>query len=214
MLGMIIGVSAVITLVALGSGAQALIEEQIKAGGTNMVTVMAGNAAMQAAERARELIAAAFPHPVVFAEGRVFDAADPSNGVTFAEAVARAEAMHGTIGTVGSYRPPKPDAKYKGGGVGPSPSYSYTAAVVEVEVDPRRAGCASRRSDRTRHRPRAQSAARTRTDRRRRLHGPGEALMEEQPMRRLPPRLLARTRARDAVDARLQEPPLSRCRRS
>jgi putative ABC transport system permease protein len=43
MLGMIIGVSAVITLVALGSGAQAQIEQQIKAGGTNMVTVMAGN---------------------------------------------------------------------------------------------------------------------------------------------------------------------------
>ena len=43
MLGMIIGVSAVITLVALGSGAQFQIEEQIKAGGTNMVTIMAGN---------------------------------------------------------------------------------------------------------------------------------------------------------------------------
>ena len=38
MLGMIIGVSAVITLVALGTGAQAQIEAQIKAGGTNMVT--------------------------------------------------------------------------------------------------------------------------------------------------------------------------------
>ena len=46
MLGMIIGVSAVITLVALGSGAQAQIEQQIKAGGTNMVTVMAGNFTM------------------------------------------------------------------------------------------------------------------------------------------------------------------------
>ena len=43
MLGMIIGVSAVITLVALGTGAQTQIERQIRAGGTNMVTVMAGN---------------------------------------------------------------------------------------------------------------------------------------------------------------------------
>ena len=43
MLGMIIGVSAVITLVALGHGAQERIEAQIRAGGTNMVTVMAGN---------------------------------------------------------------------------------------------------------------------------------------------------------------------------
>jgi putative ABC transport system permease protein len=44
MLGMIIGVSAVITLVALGNGAQSVIQEQIKAGGTNMITVMSGNA--------------------------------------------------------------------------------------------------------------------------------------------------------------------------
>jgi len=44
MLGMIIGVSAVITLVALGNGAQSVIADQIKAGGTNMITVQAGNA--------------------------------------------------------------------------------------------------------------------------------------------------------------------------
>ena len=43
MLGMIIGVAAVITLVALGNGATSAIEEQIKAGGTNMITVRAGN---------------------------------------------------------------------------------------------------------------------------------------------------------------------------
>jgi putative ABC transport system permease protein len=43
MLGMIIGVAAVITLVALGRGAQARVEEQIRAGGTNLVTIMAGN---------------------------------------------------------------------------------------------------------------------------------------------------------------------------
>jgi len=43
MLGMIIGVGAVITMVALGNGAQATIEAQIQAAGTNLVTVMAGN---------------------------------------------------------------------------------------------------------------------------------------------------------------------------
>jgi putative ABC transport system permease protein len=43
MLGMIIGVAAVITLVAMGNGAQAMIEEQIKGAGTNMITVNAGN---------------------------------------------------------------------------------------------------------------------------------------------------------------------------
>jgi len=44
MLGMIIGVSAVIAVVALGRGAQQRIEDSIKAGGTNLVTVTAGNA--------------------------------------------------------------------------------------------------------------------------------------------------------------------------
>jgi len=44
MLGMIIGVAAVITMVALGSGAQAAIEDQIRGAGTNMVTVFPGSA--------------------------------------------------------------------------------------------------------------------------------------------------------------------------
>src|SRR5918996_247626 len=43
MLGMIIGVSAVIALVAMGNGAQSVIEDQIKGAGTNMITVNAGN---------------------------------------------------------------------------------------------------------------------------------------------------------------------------
>jgi len=42
MLGMIIGVAAVIALVALGTGAQAAIEEQIRGAGTNMVTLFPG----------------------------------------------------------------------------------------------------------------------------------------------------------------------------
>jgi putative ABC transport system permease protein len=43
MLGMIIGVAAVITMVALGTGAQTSIENQIQSAGTNMVMVSAGN---------------------------------------------------------------------------------------------------------------------------------------------------------------------------
>jgi putative ABC transport system permease protein len=43
MLGMIIGVAAVIAMVALGKGAQAMIEEQVKSQGTNLVTVLAGS---------------------------------------------------------------------------------------------------------------------------------------------------------------------------
>jgi putative ABC transport system permease protein len=43
MLGMIIGVGAVITMVAIGKGAQTTIEEQVKAAGTNMININAGN---------------------------------------------------------------------------------------------------------------------------------------------------------------------------
>ena len=43
MLGMIIGVAAVITMVALGTGAQTSIEAQIQSTGTNMIIVSAGN---------------------------------------------------------------------------------------------------------------------------------------------------------------------------
>ena len=45
MLGMIIGVGAVITMVALGRGAQSSLEEQIRGAGTNMITIFPGNPA-------------------------------------------------------------------------------------------------------------------------------------------------------------------------
>ena len=43
MLGMIIGVAAVITMVALGTGAQEQIEAQIQSAGTNLIMVRSGN---------------------------------------------------------------------------------------------------------------------------------------------------------------------------
>ncbi len=110
---------------------------------SSRVTMMTGHAAIQAAERARDLVAEAVAKKlgvpderVVFADGRVFDAEDAEHGMSFAEAVQYAEAMHGTIGTVGSYTPPRSPGRYKGAGVGPSPAYSYSCAVAEVEVEP------------------------------------------------------------------------------
>ncbi|HUF47109.1 MAG TPA: ABC transporter permease [Vicinamibacterales bacterium] len=43
MLGMIIGVAAVIAMVALGTGAQAAIEEQVRSTGTNRITIRSGS---------------------------------------------------------------------------------------------------------------------------------------------------------------------------
>jgi 4-hydroxybenzoyl-CoA reductase subunit alpha len=109
---------------------------------SSRVTLMMGNAAIEAAQRAREMIAASASRVLEvprsrlgFAERRVFDVENPQHGMTFQQAVIHAEAEHGTLGTVGSYSPPASAAKYKSGGVGPSPAYSYTACVLEAEVD-------------------------------------------------------------------------------
>jgi len=164
---------------------------------SSRVTLMMGNAAIQAAERARDLVADAVASKLqvpkerlVFADRRVFDTENAAAGVSFADAVCLAEARFGTIGTTGSYTPPRSAAKFKGGGVGPSPTYSYSAAIVEVEVDATTGWI---------HVPRVWIAH----DIGRSLNPPlvrgqvegsvymalGEALMEEQTFRRLPPKL-------------------------
>jgi 4-hydroxybenzoyl-CoA reductase subunit alpha len=164
---------------------------------SSRVTLMMGNAAIQAAERAREIIAgpvgAKLEVPadrLVFADRRVFDSENPDRGVTFQEAVCIAEARVGTIGTTGSYTPPKSAAHFKGGGVGPSPTYSYTAAVVEVDVDPETGWITVPRVWIAHDIGRALNPTLVRGQVEGSVYmGLGEALMEEQAFRRLPPRL-------------------------
>jgi 4-hydroxybenzoyl-CoA reductase subunit alpha len=164
---------------------------------SSRVTLMMGNAAIQAAERAREILASAVAAKLevprgrlVFAERRVMDSADPDKSVSFAEAVCLAESASGTVGTVGSYTPPRSAARYKGGGVGPSPTYSYTASVVEVEVDPETGWITVPRVWIAHDIGRALNPTLVRGQ----VEGDvymalGEALMEEQTFRRLPARL-------------------------
>jgi 4-hydroxybenzoyl-CoA reductase subunit alpha len=164
---------------------------------SSRVTLMAGNAALQATERGKALLAEAVAAKLEvpqerlrFADKRVFDSAAPEKGVSFAEAICLAEARFGTIGTVGSYTPPKSPALYKGGGVGPSPTYSYSAAVVEVEVNPATgwvtvpkiwiAHDIGRALNPTLVRGQVEGSV---------YMGLGEALMEEQEFRRLPKKL-------------------------
>jgi 4-hydroxybenzoyl-CoA reductase alpha subunit len=164
---------------------------------SSRVTLMMGNAAIQAAERAREILASAvgarLQVPVdrlVFADRRVFDSERPELGVTFQEAVCIAEARVGTIGTTGSYTPPKSPAHYKGGGVGPTPTYSYTAAVVEVDVDPGTGWITVPRVWIAHDIGRAINPTLARGQVEGSVYmGLGEALMEEQAFRRLPARL-------------------------
>jgi putative ABC transport system permease protein len=51
MLGMIIGVGAVIAMIALGTGAQAAIEAQIRSAGTNMIMIYPGSATVGGARQ-------------------------------------------------------------------------------------------------------------------------------------------------------------------
>ena len=164
---------------------------------SSRVTLMMGNAAIQAAQRAREIVASAVgaklelpAERLVFADRRVFDRERPDRGVSFQEAVCMAEARVGTIGTTGSYTPPKSAGKYKGGGVGPTPTYSYTAAVVEVDVDPETGWITVPRVWIAHDVGRAINPTLVRGQVEGSVYmGLGEALMEEQVFRRLPPRL-------------------------
>ncbi len=192
---------------------------------SSRVTLMMGNAAIQAAERARDMIAEAVgvrlemrQERLVFADRRVFDREHPDRGVTFQEAVCMAEARVGTIGTTGSYTPPKSAAHFKGGGVGPSPTYSYTAAVVEVEVDPETGWTTVPRVWIAHDIGRALNPTLVRGQVEGSVYmGLGEALMEEQAFRRLPPRSVdtrsctssrrcSNTRARRASTCRRSSP--------
>jgi CO/xanthine dehydrogenase Mo-binding subunit len=110
---------------------------------SSRVTFMAGNAAVQAAERMRDKVFAAVSadlgvpvEKLSARDGRVFDRDDPDIGMDWPAAVGVASVLHPPLVTAGSYKTPKLAGPYKGGGVGPSPAYSYTASIVELECDP------------------------------------------------------------------------------
>jgi CO/xanthine dehydrogenase Mo-binding subunit len=161
---------------------------------SSRVTVMMGNAAIQAAQKLRDMIAVAaaealeaVPDKLAFANDRV---SDGTKTLSFAEAAGLAEEKFGTLGAVGSYKPPRAPGRFKGAGVGPSPAYSYSACVVEVEVDPKTgwitvpkvwiAHDIGRTINPVLARGQVEGSV---------YMGLSEALMEEQVFRRLPPKL-------------------------
>jgi 4-hydroxybenzoyl-CoA reductase subunit alpha len=161
---------------------------------SSRVTIMAGNAALQAATRAKSLIAEAAAakleipvEQIHFADHQVFDKNSPERRISFQDATILAETKFGTLGTVGSYTPPKSPALYKGGGVGPSPTYSYSAAVIEVEVNPATGWLTVPKVWIAHDIGRALNPTLVRGQIEGSVYmGLGEALMEEQEFRRLP----------------------------
>jgi 4-hydroxybenzoyl-CoA reductase subunit alpha len=164
---------------------------------SSRVTIMMGQAAIQAAERAREIIAKAVAihldvdeKSLVFADRSVFPADDPEKGLEFKEAVVIAESRFGTLGTTGSYIPPRSPGRYRGAGVGPSPTYSYSACVVEVDVDPDTGLYDVEHVWMAHDLGRALNPVLALGQIEGSIYmGLGEAMMEEQVFRRLPPRL-------------------------
>ena len=161
---------------------------------SSRVTVMMGNATIEAARKLKDMIALAAaeqlevtPDKLVFANGAV---SFEGKSLSFAEAAGYAEEKFGTLGAVGSYKPPRAPGRFKGAGVGPSPAYSYSACVVEAEVDPKTgwitvpkiwiAHDIGRTINPVLARGQVEGSV---------YMGLSEALMEEQVFRRLPPKL-------------------------
>lgn len=109
---------------------------------SSRVTLMTGNATIAAARPLYEKLVTAVAEKVdipaadiTIRDGVVY-AQEVERLMSFAEAAELAEIKYGTLGSVGSYTPPRRGGRFKGAGVGPSPNYSYAACVAEVTVDP------------------------------------------------------------------------------
>ncbi len=111
---------------------------------SSRITLMVGNACMEAAQKLRRKVRTAVAERwelprrrVTLIARKAMDIEDPSKSVPLSEAFAWAEADNGLLGEVGSYNTPKDrHGSYRGGTIGASPAYSFTAHVAEVDVDP------------------------------------------------------------------------------
>ena len=111
---------------------------------SSRVTFMVGNAAIEAAEKLKGILAEAAARKLdAKAEDieclgeiyRVQGGQDP--GLPFQEVVDEALAESGTITVKGTFTVPRSHqgGRYRGAGVGPSMAYSYAAVATEVTVD-------------------------------------------------------------------------------
>jgi len=109
---------------------------------SSRITLMAGNAAIDAARKLRRQVQEAVGEKldvpagqIVLADGFAFDREDGDRRMTSREAFELAEAKFETLSASGSYNTPERGGDYRGGTIGASPAYSFTAHCAEVEVD-------------------------------------------------------------------------------
>ncbi len=109
---------------------------------SSRVTFMNCNAAISAAMKIRdELLTAtaditgAEIDNLVIGDRRIFVKRDPAVGVSYLEALHKAQEERGALVAAGAYRTPPMGRVHKGAAAGLAPAYSFSAYVAEVKVD-------------------------------------------------------------------------------
>jgi putative ABC transport system permease protein len=105
MLGIIIGVGAVITMIALGSGAQKAVSDQIQALGSNLLTVMPGQSFMRGVASDQRVSLTVDDAKAISASGQHILAVMPEISRSFQVKVGNQNANISVTGTVPEYFP-------------------------------------------------------------------------------------------------------------
>ena len=109
---------------------------------SSRVTFMNANAAISAAMQIRDElldatveITGAEREKLVIGDRRIFAKNDPAVGVSYLEALHKAQEDRGALVASGAYRTPPMGRTHKGAAAGLAPAYSFSAYVAEVSVD-------------------------------------------------------------------------------
>ena len=109
---------------------------------SSRVTFMNCNAAISAAMEIRQelldatsMITGAPTDRLVIGDRRIFSKDEPAVGVSYLEALQKAQEDRGALVSSGAYRTPPMGRTHKGAAAGLAPAYSFSAYVAEVKVD-------------------------------------------------------------------------------
>ena len=109
---------------------------------SSRVTFMNANAAISAAMEIRNNLIDATAEitnsnkqGLVIGDRRIFQKSDPSVGVSYLEALHKAQEDKGALISSGAYRTPPMGKTHKGAAAGLAPAYSFSAYAAEVTVD-------------------------------------------------------------------------------
>jgi len=109
---------------------------------SSRVTFMNANAAISAAMQIRNELMQATAEitgvsesGLVIGDRRIFLKSDPAVGVSYLEALHKAQEDKGALVSSGAYRTPPMGKMHKGAAAGLAPAYSFSAYVAEVSVD-------------------------------------------------------------------------------